>query len=114
LILFLNGIFEMKKPFIIDFSVVRGPEVAPEFKYDEDLNLNTIMRKNEKIPFVDSDINILELGTKTEIRREEDEPNEEILEYQTSPRKDSGQDNRCPSPFLELLTKTKIKRESDD
>jgi hypothetical protein len=104
----------MKKPFILDFSVARGPEVAPEFQYDEGLNLNTIMRRNEKIPFVDSDINILELATKTEVKREEDEPNEEILEYQTSPRIDSEQ-NRCgPSPFMELLTKTKIQREGDD
>jgi len=105
----------MKKPFILEFSVARGPEVDPKFQYDEGLNLNTIsMRRNEKVPFVDSDINILELATKTEVKREEDEPNEEILEYQTSPRIDSEQSMCRPSPFVELLTKTKIQREGDD
>ena len=104
----------MRKPFILDFIVTRGPEVDPEFQYDEDSNLNIILKGNEKVPFVDSGINILELVTKTEIKREEDEPNEEILEYQTSPRIDSGQHNHGSFSFAELLTKTKIQREGDD
>ena len=104
----------MNKPFILEFSVARGIEVAPEFQYDEDSNLNIIIKGNEKVPFVDSDISILELATKTEVKPEEDEPNEEILEYQTSPRIDSEQNKRGLYPFMELLTKTKIQREGDD
>jgi hypothetical protein len=102
------------KPFILDFSIARESEDAPGFQYDEDSNLNVIMTGNGKLPFVDADVSFLELATKTEVKREEDEPNEETLEYLPDPRMNAEQDRCGSSPFLELLTKTKVDRESDD
>jgi hypothetical protein len=104
----------MNKPFILDFCVARELEAALELQYDEDLNLNIIKKGNEKVPLVEADINILEVATKTDIKREEDEPNEEVLEFHNVPIIESEQYKRGLSPFLEMLTKTKIQREDDD
>ena len=74
------------KPFILDFCIPRKSVDTPGFQYDEISNLNVIMTENGKGPFVESDIYILELATKTEVKREEDEPNEETLGSLPSPR----------------------------
>ena len=102
------------KPFILDFCIPRKSVDTPGFQYDEISNLNVIMTENGKVPFVESDIYILELATKTEVKREEDEPNEETLGSLPSPRIGAEQGQCGSSSFLELLTKTKVDRESDD
>ena len=102
------------RPFILDFCVPRRSGDTPGFKYDEISNLNVIMTENGKVPFIESDIRILELATKTEVKREEDEQNEETLDCVPGLSMKDGQSPCEPSPFLELLTKTKVDRESDD
>jgi len=104
----------MKKPFILEFSTPGISAADKGYFYDEELNLNVIIKNDLKIPFVDLNLEIIELATKTEVKREGDEPSNDLLELETNPKFDNGKYSLSTNQLLELLTKTKIQREGDD
>jgi hypothetical protein len=104
----------MKKPFILEFSIPGKSAADKSYFYDEELNLNVIIKNNLKTPFVDLDLEAIELGTKTEVKREGDEPSNDLLELETNPKFDNEHCSLSGNQLLELLTKTKVQREGDD
>ena len=83
------------RPLIFDYCEPRIGDENPPYFYDDSQDMNVIELKNGRlVPFIDSDSPELELDTKTEVLRE--------------------QEDISTGLFLELFTKTKIDRERDD
>ncbi len=101
------------KPLLLDFSVAREESVAPIFSYDSELNLNTVLVDGIKVPFVDSNINAIELLTKTKVERESDDEERKLFELETKTEVNRERDDEEIS-LLELETKTFTEREKDD
>lgn len=103
------------KPLILDFCISRSEDIKPCYSYDNELNLNILKLNDLKVPFVESDVNNLELQTKTEVLRESDDV--ELINFielatKTFVERETDEDEK--NTLLELETKTKMERERDD
>lgn len=104
----------MERPLILDFALQRrADEDQKSFTYDDVLNLNVIETKGLKVPFVDVAPSFVELVTKTEARREQDDESPRLTEMYTKPLVARENDDENLN-LLELVTKTAAAREGDD
>jgi len=102
----------MKNALILDFAKERSQEVQPFFKYDYNKNLNIIHSNNDQIPFISMKSNSsMELLTKTDNLREQDDDTLCFLELYTKTKQDREIDD---DDYYSLLTKTFQNREQDD
>lgn len=107
----------MIKPPILNFSISRTSENSEKpFCYDSLLNLNVIKNNGVKKPFVEvSELNVLELITKTEVKRERDDTSYSDLDLSTTTKQHSEKDDEKDNfQLLETVTLTRVRRESDD
>jgi hypothetical protein len=104
----------MKKPPVLKFAcLINSVNQQKPFFYDATLNLNLIDINGLRMPFVElPPVSNIELQTKTEVSREEDDDGAVLLELQTKTRvrREDDDDYR----LLEMLTKTCAERERDD
>ncbi len=91
----------------------RNTQLPVECKryYDEDRDITLINPSG--MPLVKSSPSTAEIMTKTEVKRESDDSQYNLLEQQTKSRteRESEDDHNF---MLDFLTKTKMRRESDD
>ncbi len=75
------------KPMILDFALKQVGNETRDYEYDFNKGLNVIKTKFGCIALVDSvchgNIDIIELGTKTEAKKERDDHHHNLLELQT-------------------------------
>jgi len=101
------------KPLILDFKEVRTDETsAIPYTYDNNTGLNMITVGDTPIPFIDCDVNSVDMMTKTRQHRENDD---ERFRFELVTKTEVNRERDEPSEtLLELMTKTLTVRESDD
>jgi len=82
------------KPLIFDYQILRsGEELPVTYEYDAQQCLNVININGLKKPFIDVNVNDVELMTKTKEDRERDDDHRSFLELETksnAPRETVG------------------------
>ena len=104
----------MNRPLLLDFSVPRVGGNLTCYSYDNSLDMNVVEIKGQKVPFISYGSNEVELLTKTEVSREQDDDMINCLELMTKTKVDREQDEEVFNFMLELYTKTRVERERDD
>lgn len=104
----------MKKPAILSKAIIREQESKARFVYDHNLDLNVIEVDGQKILFIDSSKNNLEGQTLTKVSREGDDNEFMINELSTKTEVARERDDEENNLLLELNTKTYVVRERDD
>jgi len=100
------------KPLILDYAISRKGDTDILYEYDFKESINTITIDNNKIAFIDSNLDKLSLLTQTKVLRENDDATF-ALELGTKTEAARERDDHHHS-LLELQTKTFIKAERDD
>lgn len=101
------------RPLILDFKVAREVDPNPiSYTYDNELSMNVILRKGEKIAIIDLNSCQEDIGTGTRMQREHDDHvSFSALGTET---KIAREHSDYHSKLLDLKTKTLVNRESDD
>lgn len=104
-------------PFLAQFAVPReGIDDIPGC-YDAAMQLWVVGDSANPVPIIDSGTELLELATKTEVLREQDDPGLSLLELGTKTRVTSKRDDNpiaSESCRLFLETTTKVAQEGND
>lgn len=100
------------RPLILNYAVKREGICSTIYEYDFEQSLNVVTTKNGKKPFIDVGHNDLSLLTKTKVINESDDTGYNILELGTLTEVSREESNY--NILLELKTKTFTNQERDD